>query len=120
MQASVLLSLKVSKEEVYDINLDIPTSAPTADKPFLFEVNQTKLDSQGKRIEDEGSKDTVLKVAVGGESQAYIAVAPPQSLLETAKVSDYVDNLQVVVENGKYDQKNNKFIVSNDVPKVNE
>lgn len=100
MQASVLVNFKIPEtSEEYEVNLDLPTEKPKGDSPFKFKVVQ-KIGEQ---------KDTVLNVAIGGEKQVYVAVAPPKSLLDAAKVGDVIQNLNVIVADGKYNDETGKF-----------
>ncbi|ERT12233.1 hypothetical protein [Photorhabdus temperata] len=53
--------------------------------------------------------DTLLEVAIGNSSNIYIAVAPPGSLLKETGVDKVVENLNVVVSEGKYNKTDKKF-----------
>lgn len=100
MQASVLVNFKIPEtSEFYEVNLDLPTSKPTGETPFKFKVVQSVSEI----------KDTVLDVAIGGEKQVYVAVAPPKSLLDAAKVGDVIQHLNVIVADGKYNSETGKF-----------
>lgn len=102
MQASVLVNFKIpDTSEEYEVNLELPTSKPTGDSPFKFKVVQKVSEN----------KDTVLDVAIGGEKQVYVAVAPPKSLLDAAKVGEVIQNLNVVVSDGNYNSDTGKFVI---------
>jgi hypothetical protein len=106
MQASVSLTLKVSDNDFYVVDLSIPTTIPSFDEPFDF-----KVDHRGK---DEAKGKPIFIVAVGmqeGESAYYVGVEPPSNLLEMAGVGDYIGDLKVLAEDGKYhyDPDSNKF-----------
>lgn len=99
IQASVLLRFTLGTD-TYDVKLSLPASTPTATAPFLFNVNT--VDKDDKPI------DNLLQVAVGASGQIYVAVAPPKSLL-TAVAGDIVKELDVVVQDGKYDTATHTF-----------
>ncbi len=103
MAISAQVNLTFSLEsESYTVNLDIPSSTPTADAPFNFNVvNNPAKDSKEQPID-------LLSVAVGATNQVYVAVSPPKNLLDAA-VSGLVQNLEVVVKEGTYDPTTNKF-----------
>ena len=100
MKASILLTLAVSDTEVYEVNLNIPTSVPTKEAPFTFNVAQLK---------NELPADKVLDVALGDSSNIYVAVAPPKSLIQEVGVDKIVKNLEVVVQEGNYDPVTGTF-----------
>lgn len=98
IQASVHLSFTLGTD-TYDVKLSLPASTPTAEAPFLFNVNTVK---------DKVPVDNLLQVAVGGTGQIYVAVAPPKSLL-TAVAGDIVQELDVVVQDGEYNTTTHTF-----------
>ncbi|WP_455893619.1 hypothetical protein [Pseudomonas palmensis] len=103
------ISAKVNAEflidnKTYKASLNIPNSAPTADKPFIFTVT-----SKGEAA--DAVLQTLLEVAVGATDQVYVAVAPPMDLISEAIGGDakVVQALNVEVSEGKY--KDGKFEV---------
>jgi hypothetical protein len=114
ISAQVNLTFKL-EEESYTVNLNIPSSAPTAKHPFNFKVvNNVSNSDEGDS--DEGNSDNkieLLSVAIGAKDQVYVAVSPPKKLLEDA-AGDLIENLDVVVQEGKYDRENNVFTSNTD------
>ena len=98
IQASVNLTFTLGAD-TYAVNLSLPASTPSADSPFLFNVDSVK---------DNKPVDNLLQVAVGAANQIYVAVAPPKSLL-AAVAADIVQQLDVVVSDGVYDTTTHKF-----------
>lgn len=90
MKASIIVQLTLG-EEVYNIDLSLPSSSPTADKPFQFGVSNVQ-------------KDKLLQVAIGEGKQFYVAVKPPASLLDAASSSTVTD-LKVEVSEGDFNGK---------------
>jgi hypothetical protein len=88
------------------VTLDIPTSDLSANNPVKFIAKQVKDASKDKNAPTDGQqKDTgepVMEVAIGSADAVYIAVSPPQSILEQAKVTDVIKNLRVMVNKGNY------------------
>lgn len=117
VEVNLMLTLE---EDIYRIKLELPGTSPTYKDPFRFEVNQsqysTKIekDAANKETKKIGtdevadSKTTLLRVLVGSPSQLYVAVKPPKTLLDAAKVGDVVKDLDVKVSND-YDEKTGKF-----------
>lgn len=87
MKASIIVQLTLG-EEVYNIDLSLPSSSPTADQPFQFGVTNVQ-------------KDKLLQVAIGEGKQFYVAVKPPASLLDAASSSTVTD-LKVEVSEGNF------------------
>lgn len=102
ISASIIVTL-VLGEDTYAVNLALPASTPTAASPFLFDVTSTPTATP------TAIPDTLLNVAIGGTDQVYVAVAPPESLLVSAGVSNVITNLQVVVAEGTFDTKTQTF-----------
>lgn len=100
INAVISVKLKLGQDS-YNVDLNIPSSTPAPEAPFLFSV--ASLDKDGKPV------DTLLEVAIGNSSNIYIAVAPPGSLLKETGVDKVVENLNVVVSEGKYNKKDKKF-----------
>lgn len=90
----------------YNASMNIPTSTPTADAPFLFSVTSTAAAPAGSTTPP--TPQPLLTVAVGATSQVYVAVAPPMPLIE-AVAGNVVNSLSVVVQEGTFDQQTNKF-----------
>lgn len=105
MEISIQVGIKVKETEKYDMSLYIPTTDLTPQAPFRFAVAQQSDDGHGKI-----KVDNVLQVAFSDAEHVCVLVKPPQSLLETAKISEYVDNLQVVVQEGTYDSSSGTFV----------
>lgn len=101
ISASINVKLALG-DDIYTVDVNLPSSAPTADAPFHFNVISTPKDKPAEQ-------DKLLDVAIGATNQVYVAVAPPNSLLVTAGVSDVVKELQVVVAEGNYDPTTGKF-----------
>ncbi len=94
--AEIKVGLKLG-ESNYNIGLVIPSSAPTAEAPYRFNV-----------AEGENSQENdLLVVAVGGENRLYVAVSPPQEILDLT--GDVVTDLEVVVNNGGYNRDGGTF-----------
>lgn len=85
----------------YTADMALPSTAPTADNPFLFMVTSATAGQSGTT--------TLLTVAVGASSQVYVAVQPPMDLISGAVGSDIVQALDVVVAEGNYDPQTHKF-----------
>lgn len=102
ISASILVTL-VMGDDTYNVNLSLPSSTPTAAVPFIFDVTSTPTATP------TATPDTLLNVAIGAANQVYVAVAPPESLLESAGVANVVTNLQVVVEEGTFDTTTQTF-----------
>ncbi|NWB98781.1 hypothetical protein HX882_23090 [Pseudomonas gingeri] len=107
MKVSINLRLTLGSDN-YNVNLDLPGSAPSAESPFLFGVDQFKFKT-GEDTVDETSIDKLLQVAIGDSGQLYVAVKPPKSLIQAAGVDEVVKNLEVLVAEGEYDPKGHKF-----------
>lgn len=101
ISASINVKLALG-DDLYTVDVNLPSTAPTADAPFHFNV----ISSPSAKPDE---KDTLLDVAIGAANQVYVAVMPPNSLLVTAGVADVVKELQVVVAEGNYDPKTGKF-----------
>lgn len=101
LSASINVVLALGND-TYSVNVELPSETPTGDDPFHFKVISAPVATPDK-------KDTLLDVAIGGNKQVYVAVAPPESLLDTAGVGDIVKTLQVVVAEGTYNPKDGKF-----------
>lgn len=113
MKISINLRLSLG-EDYYDVKLDLPGSTPTVDSPFLFGVEQFKFKAKDatkpdEKTVDESSIDKLLQVAIGDKNHLYVAVKPPTSLIEAAGVHKVVQNLEVLVSEGNYDSKINRF-----------
>ncbi|MDD2967496.1 MAG: hypothetical protein PHN64_08490 [Desulfovibrionaceae bacterium] len=105
INVSVTLGFTNSQGEVeggIKVGLDIPTDNMSKDNPVKFAAVQT--DKEGQPLKDGGS---VLEVAVGDSEHIYVAVAPPQFLLEKAQIDNTVRALEVKVQEGIY--QNGKF-----------
>lgn len=102
ISASILVTL-VLGDDTYRVDLSLPSSNPTAASPFLFDVTSTPTATP------DATPDTLLNVAIGGNDQVYVAVAPPESLLVSAGVSNVITNLQVVVAEGTFDSATQTF-----------
>lgn len=99
MKASIIVQLSLG-DEVYNINLSLPSSSPTAEAPFEFGVSNVQ-------------KDKLLQVAVGEGSQFYVAVKPPASLIDAAS-SHTVTDLKVEVSEGDFNGTN--FVPTATIP----
>lgn len=104
MEISIQVGIKVSETEKYDMSLNIPGTAPSADNPFHFIVQQN----------NGGTPDCVMQIAFADEKHIYLEVEPPKSILEKAKVDQYVDNLKAIVKEGNYDSESGKFLEKSD------
>lgn len=96
LSASIIVKLALG-DDLYDIDLNLPSAAPTALAPFLFNVTSTS------KAKPTDPANILLDVAIGTTNEVYVAVAPPHSLLTTAGVGELVQDLQVVVAEGTYD-----------------
>lgn len=93
--AAINVTLKID-QDTYNINLGIPSAAPTAETPYTFSVSS------------DGAADSekLLNFAIGGTNEVYVAVSPPESILKDVPV---VENLNVVVNDGDFDPATGKF-----------
>lgn len=105
MEINILVGVKISEKEKYDMSLNIPTTDLTPQSPFKFTVSS--------ELENNAS-DNVLQVAFSDSKHVCVQVKPPKSLLETAGIDDYIDKLQVVVEEGNYDSSTGTFEVDSE------
>ena len=88
----------------YTADMNLPTAAPTADAPFLFEVTSAPSTNP-----TPATTTTLLTVAVGATDQIYVAVAPPANLIAEAAGSNLVQALDVQVSEGTFDPATGKF-----------
>ncbi len=106
MEINIAVGIKINNEEKYDMSLNIPAADLTTQEPFKFIV--TSETSDGSKT----VKDKVLQVVFCDSSHVYVGVKPPESLLETAGINNYIDQLQVAVKEGNYDESTGTFINS--------
>lgn len=92
-------------QKIYTASLAIPSSAPTAAAPFLFSVTSQAPEAGGKTPDPQ----TLLEVAVGATNQVFVAVSPPMDVISGAIGSDVVQDLNVVVSEGTYNQQTHTF-----------
>lgn len=107
--------------ELYDISLNIPTSMSQS-QPFEFEVVQEiqeKEDSSPTASAKTLSKESIMKIAFCDAKNVYAQVKPPKSLLELAKIDDYIESFDATVTEGTYDNEHNKFITDEKSNKQN-
>lgn len=104
MEISIKVGIKVSENEKYDMSLNIPTTDLTPTSPFKFAVAQ-----YAGKLEDNPKMDNVLQVAFADKDHVCVLVKPPQNLLETAGIGDYVENLQATVMEGTYNSSTGEF-----------
>lgn len=100
INVSVVLGF-TETDNVLKIDLDIPAGEMSKANPLKFVGTQTNT------ANDTTSPSNVLEVAVGDENNIYVAVAPPEYLLEAANVKDTIRSLEVKVQKGNY--KNGAF-----------
>jgi hypothetical protein len=100
-KADIKVDLKINEVQ-YNINLGIPTAAPTDIDPYKFDISQ-----KGK---EEAADAELLNVAVGAKGHFYVAVSPPEEILSLT--SGVVEDLEVVVNDGEYDPSKGQFDVS--------
>lgn len=99
------ISAKVNAEflidsKTYTASLNIPSSAPTGASPFIFSViSLAKTPQDGQSVP---APQILLQVAVGGDSEVYVAVAPPMDLISGAVGSEIVKDLNLVVSEGNF------------------
>lgn len=97
-QADIKVGLKIN-DIVYNINVGLPTSSPTDEAPYKFDIAQEGT---------SGKEDTqLLNVVVGNSGHFYVAVSPPEEIL--ALTNEVVNDLEVVVNDGDYDPTTGKF-----------
>lgn len=107
--ASIEVKLGLGSD-IYSVILALPSTAPTADAPFRFDVTSSPKSTDATPPGPATKPlDTLLAVAIGGSGEVYVAVQPPSSLLTTAGVGDLVQQLQVVVKDGDYDTVKHVF-----------
>ena len=92
---------------IYTANMTLPSSAPTAAAPFLFNV--TSAASATPNV-----TTALLTVAVGAADEVYVAVSPPLAMINTAAGvttggTDVVSALGIVVSEGTFDTTTNQF-----------
>lgn len=92
MEINVKVGIKV-KDDIYNMDLNIPTTSISKEKPFKFAATVT----HDKKI------DVVLHVVYGSKDYFRVAVAPPKSLL--SGLGEYVDAMEVVVQEGTVTDK---------------
>ncbi|MBI0328866.1 hypothetical protein [Burkholderia plantarii] len=92
--------------KIYTASLNIPTAAPTGTAPFRFNVTSKPAPTDGG---EPATPTTLLEVAVGGNSQVYVAVSPPMDMINGAIQSEIVQDLNVVVSEGEYDTDKHVF-----------
>jgi len=97
LQASIIAKLKLGTD-TYDINLEIPSAAPTKDAPYNFAISQEVA---------SGDPVKLLNAVIGDATHFYVAVTPPESILSLT--GDIVESLSVVVNEGAYDPATGKF-----------
>lgn len=99
MKAKITVQFSLGAD-TYNVNLTLPETTPTADKPFLFGV---------EKVEAGASEDPLLQVAIGAKEQFYVAVQPPKSLMKEAGIDNVVKELQVEVAEGEYNVASKQF-----------
>lgn len=97
-KADIKVDLTIDKAQ-YNINVGIPTAAPTDAAPYMFGIAQ-----KGAEGKDDAE---LLNVAVGTEGHFYVAVSPPEEVLQLTQ--GVVNDLEVVVNDGDYDPTTGKF-----------
>ena len=105
MAATLSIQINASfnvNSTIYTANMALPSSAPTADAPFLFIVTSAPQATPT-------TTTTLLTVAVGAASEVYVAVAPPADLIQEAVGSNIVQALDVVVSEGTYNPTTKTF-----------
>lgn len=60
-----------------------------------------------------------MKIAFCDAENVYAQVKPPKSLLELAKIDDYIESFDATVTEGIYDSEHNKFITAEESGKQN-
>lgn len=106
MEIQVNVRFRASDTLSYEADVNLPTSEPSAAAPFKFSVVQITKDSTGSK---QDSRSKALDVAIGDANHIYVAVMPPQDLLESTGVSKVVENLQVMIQEGSYNPDDGKF-----------
>lgn len=107
--ADIKLGVKINNVD-YDINVAIPNSAPTNDKPYTFSVTGSadSASSDSKSSGDQGDSDnSLLTVVVGDKGNYFVSVAPPKDILNATDGT--VSDIAVSVNEGNYDIKTGKF-----------
>lgn len=104
MKIAVKVDLFLGTEN-YRVELSVPATTPDKDAPFEFLVRQ--YETADTELENA---DEVLRVALGDKDHVYVAAKPPQKLIVAAGVADHVKSLQVLVEQGEWDDKAKKFV----------
>lgn len=104
MEISANVGIKIKDDNIYDMGLKIPTGNISAENPFVFAVSN-KTTKNGQEL-----IDPVLYFAYGSGDNVYIAVKPPEKMLEGTKIEQYLDELEVVVKEGDFDIASKKFI----------
>lgn len=100
LEASITAKLKVG-DSTYDVNLDIPSTTPTKEAPYKFNIAQEQA---------TGDPIPLLTAVIGDSSHFYVAVAPPQEVLSLT--GDVVKELNIVANDGNFDPATGKFPTS--------
>lgn len=106
MEIQVNVRFRASDTLSYEADVNLPTSEPSAATPFKFSVVQITKDPSGSNPD---SRSKALDVAIGDKDHIYVAVMPPQDLLESTGVNKVVENLQVMIQEGSYSPEDEKF-----------
>jgi hypothetical protein len=97
LTAEVYVKLNIDNT-VYDINLGIPSTNPSPDSPYKFNITTPGAEA--------GETQDLVNFAMGGADYVYVAVSPPESIMKEVPV---VEDLSVVVNEGNYDPATGKF-----------
>lgn len=109
LEAEIMVGLKLGDSE-YKIDLNIPSSEPSAEAPYKFNVAAVS-----KSDPEKLDAPLLVVAAGGGESEKgkndgnfYVAVSPPKEIIDMA--GGVVTNLEVVVNEGGYVPSEGKFM----------
>lgn len=108
MEIGVNLVVKLDDKTKYDMGLDIPTEI-NKENPFHFQVIQEKIAETKDGDEDILEKEVIMQVVFGDKEHIYAKVQPPRSILELAKVNEYIDSFEASVKEGTYNEDKGNF-----------
>ena len=110
MEIGVKLVVKMDENTKYDMGIDIPTEINN-ENPFNFKVVQETTLPDGKSGSENVNREVIMQVVFGDKEHVYAKVQPPKSVLEMAKVDEYIDSFEASVKEGQFDEATESFIV---------
>lgn len=108
MEIGVKLVVKMDENTKYDMGIDIPTEI-NVDNPFNFKVVQETMQPGIGSETEKVNQEVIMQVVFGDKEHIYAKVQPPKSVLEMAKVDEYIDSFEASVTEGEFDEINENF-----------